>query len=97
MQPGPVWKLIREDKDPENMFQELPHKLFCATVNSETKMLLQFPALLEHMLRVEFRFSSSELQRRKEKKTKKLTHTHTHNSNTGLELCFPKLLSRHWR
>lgn len=73
MQPGPVWKLIREHKDPENMFQELPHKLFCATVNSETKMLLQFPALLEHMLRVEFRFSSSELQRRKEKNK----HTHT--------------------
>lgn len=73
MQPGPVLKLIREDKDAKNMFQELPHKLFCATVNSRVKTLLQFPTLLKHMLCVEFRFSSSELQRRNKKKTKKHT------------------------
>ena len=66
MQPGPVLKLIRRDKDPKNMFQELPHELFCATVKSGAKMLLQFPTLLKHMLCVEFRFSSSELQKRKE-------------------------------
>lgn len=74
--PGPVLKLIREDKDPKIMFQELPHKLFPATVNSGAEMLLHFPTLLKHMLCVEFRFSSSELQRRntQKKKKKKLQH-----------------------
>lgn len=50
-------------------------------------MLLQFPTMVEHMLRVEFRFSSSELQRRNGKKTQLQHRT----------LCFWKLLSRYWR
>lgn len=43
MQPGPVLTLIREDKDPKNIFQELPHELFCATMNSGEKNVVAIP------------------------------------------------------